>query len=140
MAMDLAGSISIASAVAALLSALYAASSARSARRSADLAENDLTERRKGLQAYLVDGVQWKQLDNREVIAISCTITNLSSLPNTIVRTELILHEYEYKGEPSRLILAPIKIDDPPGKVRQHFEVPINLAPRTTVRITNSKT
>jgi hypothetical protein len=131
--MDLATGISIASAVAAILSALYAASSARSARRSADLAENDLAERTKGVQAYLVDGVQWKQADKKEVVAISCTITNLSSLPNTIVRTELILHEYEDTGEPSRIMLAPAKIDDLPGQVLQHFEVPINLAPRTTV-------
>jgi len=133
MELDLAAGISIASAVAALLSALYAASSARSARRSADLAQNDLSERVKGIQAYLANAAQWKQPDNREITAISCTITNLSSLPNTIVRTELILHEYERNGEPSRLMLAPIKIDNPPGQVFQHFEVPINLLPRTTV-------
>ena len=133
MEFDLITSISVASAVTGLLSALYAASAARSAKRSADLAQNDLTERTKGVQAYLVNGVQWTQLDKREIVAISCTLTNLSSLPNTVIRTELTLHEYEDTGEASKLMLQPCRIDDPPGQVLQHFEVPINLAPRTTV-------
>lgn len=133
MELDLPTIISVASAVAGLLSALYAASAARSAKRSAELARNDLAERMKGVQAYLVNGIQWAQPDQKEIVAISCTITNLSSLPNTIVRTELTLHEYEGTGEASKLMLPPSKIDNPPGQALQHFEVPINLAPRTTV-------
>ena len=133
MEVDLATGISIASAAAGILSAIYAASSARSARRSADLANNDLIERTKGVQAYLVNGVQWTHSDKTEIVAISCTITNLSSLPNTIVRTELILHEYENTGEASRLMLSPAKVDGPPGQTLQHFDIPINLSPRTTV-------
>ena len=118
--------------VAALLSALYAASSARSARRSADLAQNEADERRRGLAAHLVDSVCWTGDDHREFVALGFTLTNLASLPNTVVRTELLVHEYATKGEPVRLALSAAEAVNPPGRSLQHLGLPLNLLPRTT--------
>jgi hypothetical protein len=131
--MDLASAISVASAVAALLSALYAASAARSARRSADLAEAEATEQNRELLAYLVDAIQWTRPDRREIVAIGFTLTNRASLPNTIIRTELVLHEYATTVAPSQLILTPIETEGPPTRTLQRTELPLNLAPRATV-------
>jgi hypothetical protein len=130
--MDLATALSVASTATALASALFAASAARSARRSAELAQHEFDERSKGLRAHLVDAIQWTRPDRREIVAISFTLTNLASLPNTVIRTELVLHEYARTDEPSRLILPPVDTDGPPGRTLQRIGVPLNLAPRET--------
>lgn len=131
--MDLATAVSIASALAALASALYAASSARSARRSADLAQDEAAERSRELLAYLVDAIRWSRSDEREIVAVGFTLTNRASLPNTVIRIELALHEHATFGESSQLMVAPTETDDPPGMALQHIDVPLNLPPRATV-------
>jgi hypothetical protein len=129
---DTTTAISIFSALLALASAVFAASSAKSARRSADLAEREQAERTKSLQAYLVDTAGYKGPDHEEVVAMCGTIANLASQANTVLRTQLVVHEYATSGEPSRLVLSPVEDIDPPGATLKRLAVPLNLQARST--------
>jgi len=133
LAMDTNTLISLASAVAALLSALYAASAARSAKRSANVAERQYEDTAAGVSAYLIDAYSWAGVDERNIIAIGCTLTNLASAQTSIVRTELLVHEYSSTGTPSCLILRPTVTDLLPGDNLERLSEPLNLPERGTI-------
>lgn len=125
--------IALASVVAASLSALYAASAARSAKRSAAVAELQYKDSAAGAQAYLIDAFSWVGRDERRIVAIGCTLTNLASVQTSIVKTELRVHEYSPTGEPTCLILRPIVANLPNGSMLDPLPAPLNLPERGTV-------
>lgn len=124
--------IALASAAAALLSALYAASAARSAKRSADISERQYEDTAAGVKAYLIDAYSWADRDQRLIVAIGCTLTNLASAQTSIVRTELRVHEYSSTGKSSCLILRPILADPLPGVRLERLPGILNLPERGT--------
>lgn len=125
--------ITLLSAVTALLSALYAASAARSAKRSADVAERQYKDSAAGAQAYLIDAFSWADQEKNHIVAIGCTLTNLSSVQTSIVQAELRVHEYSSIGNPSCLILRPILADLPNGDILDRLPIPLNLPERGTI-------
>lgn len=129
---DLTTLIAAASAVAALLSALYAASSARSAAKALSLMRKDRNDKEMGLNAYLVDSGLFALPAGKQAIAMACTLTNLASVPNSLVAVELHIYEYQTSGTPLKLVLRPSEdASFVPWSIGR-FAMPLNLEPRSS--------
>lgn len=130
--MDITTLIAVASAIAALLSALYAASSARSAAKSLAFMQQDRNDKEKGLHAYLIDTALLPLAEEKRVVALACTLTNLASVPNSISAAELHVYEYQTSGVPLKLVLRPSGCDASTPWSLARFTIPVNLDPRSS--------
>ena len=125
--------IAAVSVVVALLSVLYAIRNSRTAEKALALAVSDQGEKHESIEARLIDGLAWEGEKKQQMVAFACMIINRSTAPNTVVSTELHLHEFDELGQTTKLILLPEPRNVPSGGSRQPLPSPLNLLPRSTV-------
>lgn len=122
-----------ASAIAALLSALYASTAARSAAKSAAIAEVELSQKNDGILAELIDGISWKDSDDRSMVAFACTLINRAVAPSSISKIELHVHEFDTSGQTSKLILTPCEPKSLDAWALEALPNNINISERATI-------
>jgi len=102
--------ISILSAVTAAISAIIALRSNNIAKKALAIAQKEQKSKEENLNVYLVDAVRYITTDTDYIYAFNITISNLSSLNNTIDRIELTITYIRQDNTLGQLILQHNKL------------------------------
>lgn len=97
--------ISILSAVTAGISALIALRSSNISKKALSIAQNEQKSKEENLNIYLIDAARYIKTNKSYIYAFNITISNLSSLNNTIARIELTITYIRKDNTLGQLIL-----------------------------------
>lgn len=122
----------VASAAGAVVSAIYAWRSTRIAKKALWIAEADHLEKHAGLNAYMIDGVAWEDKPVSELVAFSCSLSNVASTPLSIVRCDLHVHAFDATGQVCEIILQPVRSGAPGIWDLEPLLFPLNLDAKHT--------